>query len=209
MAVSAGFGAVLLDKDGTLLVDVPYNVDPERMRLADTAASALALLGQLGVPLVVVSNQPGIALGRFGEDALHGVSRRLERLFQRHGARLHGFFYCPHHPAGTVAPFGGGCACRKPAPGLLHQAAAQLGLDLARSWMIGDILDDVEAGHRAGCRAILVDCGNETEWVRGPHRAPDHIVSSLEAAARLVARDLGHAVAGAASCRADHASVAP
>ena len=192
-------GAVLLDKDGTLIEDVPYNVDPAQMRLAPNAARALRRLGRLGVPLVVVSNQPGVALGRFGPQALAPVRWRLAELFTAHGARLAGFFYCPHHPDGVVPRFARACQCRKPLPGLLRNAAELLQFDLRRSWMIGDILNDVEAGNRAGCRTILVDCGNETEWLRGPMRTPDHVVADLDQAARIVVAAMSgapHAASG-------------
>ncbi|CAG9179183.1 HAD-IIIA family hydrolase [Cupriavidus respiraculi] len=186
---------VLLDKDGTLLVNVPYNVDPAHMRLAPQAAEALRRLGELGLPLIVVSNQPGIALGRFAPQALEAVRQRLAELFEANGAVLADFLYCPHHPEGQVLAYAGRCRCRKPGTAMLEEAAVRHGLDLRRSWMVGDILDDVEAGRAAGCRAILVDCGNETEWVRSPLRTPDYVVADLDAAARIVAAD---AVMGAA-----------
>jgi histidinol-phosphate phosphatase family protein len=178
--------AVLLDKDGTLLDDVPYNVDPARMHLAPGVGAALRLLGDLGLPLVVVTNQPGVAHGLHTEADLLPVRERLAAMFAEHGAALGGFLYCPHHPDGKVARYARACLCRKPMPGLLLQAAAALRLDLARSWMIGDILNDVEAGKRAGCRTVLVDCGNETEWRLSPARQADYVVPALDAAARLV-----------------------
>ncbi|RZT42481.1 D-glycero-alpha-D-manno-heptose-1,7-bisphosphate 7-phosphatase [Cupriavidus agavae] len=183
-------GAILLDKDGTLLHDVPYNVDPARIRLADTAGDALRRLARLGMPLAVVSNQPGVALGLFPEAALARVERVLAELFARHGARLAGFHYCPHHPAGSVPRYAMHCLCRKPAPGLLGHACAALGCNPAKSWMVGDILDDVEAGGRAGCHTVLVDCGNETEWMPGPFRTPDFIVPTLDRAAQVIAAGL-------------------
>ncbi|SPK73336.1 D,D-heptose 1,7-bisphosphate phosphatase [Cupriavidus taiwanensis] len=202
--------AVLLDKDGTVLHDVPYNVDPACMRLAPGAAAALRLLGGLGLPLVVVTNQAGVARGLHSEAALEPVRARLAALFAEHGATLAGFWYCPHHPEGQVAPYARACLCRKPMPGLLLQAAAALRLDLARSWMIGDILNDVEAGNRAGCTTVLVDCGNETEWQLSPARQADYVVPTLDAAARLVvartraAREVGAAASPAASpCHAE------
>lgn len=177
--------AIFLDKDGTLLEDVPYNVDPARMRLAPGAAAGLARLGRLGLPLIVVSNQSGVAFGRFELAALERVEQRLCELFTANGARLAGCYFCPHHPHGTVAPFNIRCDCRKPAPGMLL-AAAEHGVDLSASWFIGDILDDIEAGHRAGCRTILLDNGNETEWRDGPGRTPDAKVRNLDLAARLI-----------------------
>ncbi|WP_354685970.1 HAD-IIIA family hydrolase [Cupriavidus necator] len=184
-------GAVLLDKDGTLLDDVPYNVDPARMRLAPGAGAALRLLGSLGVPLVVVTNQPGVAHGYHTEADLLPVRERLAGLFAAHGATLAGFFYCPHHPAGKVPAYTRACLCRKPMPGLLLQAAAALRFELCRSWMIGDILNDVEAGRRAGCGTVLVDCGNETEWQLSPARQAHYVVPALDAAARIVAGRMG------------------
>jgi histidinol-phosphate phosphatase family protein len=103
--------AVFLDKDGTLLEDVPYNVDPARIALAPGAGDGLRLLAATGLPLIVVSNQPGVALGYFPEHALDGVAQRLGELFALHGATLGGFYFCPHAPAADGSLH---CACRKP-----------------------------------------------------------------------------------------------
>jgi D,D-heptose 1,7-bisphosphate phosphatase len=189
VAVNAGGGgkAIFLDKDGTLIDDVPYNVDPRRMTLAQGAAEGLRRLTGMGYRLLVVSNQPGVAYGYFTEAALDGVARRLERLLGGEGAQLAGFYYCPHHPEGAVPAYARRCDCRKPMPGMLLSAAAGQGVDLRRSWMIGDILDDVEAGRRAGCRTVLIDNGNETEWCRSSLRQPDLTARDLAEAARLVA----------------------
>ena len=178
--------AVFLDKDGTLVENVPYSVDPDKLRLAEGAAAACRDLHASGYVLIVVSNQSGVARGLFAEDDLRQVERRLRALLEDAGAPLLDFLYCPHHPQGVVAAYARSCGCRKPQPGMLTAAAARHGLDLRRSWMVGDILDDVEAGWRAGCRTVLVDNGNETEWVGGPGRRPDVTVASLGEAARLV-----------------------
>ena len=178
MAVSAA-GAIFLDKDGTLIDDVPYNVDPRRISLAPGAAAGVRRLSRLGYRFLVVSNQPGVAQGRFDAAALEPVRQRLAQLLDEQGAHLQGFYYCPHGPDE-------GCACRKPRAGMLTRAAAEHSVDLAASWMIGDILDDVEAGARAGCRTILIDNGNETMWLRSPLRTPTWIASDLDAAAQLI-----------------------
>ena len=177
---------MLLDKDGTLVDDVPYNVDPDRIRLAPGAGSATARLAAAGLPIAVVSNQSGVARGLFPEAALGPVRERLEALLRPFGARLDGFHWCPHHPDGDVEPFAVACDCRKPAPGLLRRALADLGAEPGASWMIGDILDDVEAGRRAGCRTVLVDRGGETEWRLARERLPHAVVPDLDAAARVV-----------------------
>jgi histidinol-phosphate phosphatase family protein len=180
--------AVFLDKDGTLVRDVPYNVDPRRIELESTAAEGLARLAEAGFALVVVSNQSGVARGIFEERALDAVEQRIRQLLEAAGIELAGFYYCPHHPAGTVAQYRVRCNCRKPAPGMLLQASRDLGLDLPESWLIGDILDDVEAGRAAGCRTVLIDAGHETQWVPGPLRTPHYIATDLADAARFIAQ---------------------
>lgn len=175
--------AVFLDKDGTLIDDVPYNVDPARIVLATGAAEGAAALHAAGYALVVVTNQSGVAHGLFEEDALGPVEGRLRALL---GVPLAGFYHCPHHPAGSVAGYAMTCDCRKPQPGMLRRAAAELSLDLAGSWMVGDILNDVEAGNRAGCRTVLIDNGNETEWRDDRWRRPDHVVGTMAQAASAI-----------------------
>jgi len=143
-----------------------------------------------------VSNQSGVARGYFPEDALAAVERRIRELLATHAVRLDYFTYCPHLPAAAVARYAVACDCRKPQPGLLHRAAADVDVDVAASWMVGDILDDVEAGARAGCRTVLVDSGGETEWLRGPFRKPDFVVRDLRSAARVIIDADGAARAG-------------
>jgi D-glycero-D-manno-heptose 1,7-bisphosphate phosphatase len=183
----AGRGpAVFLDKDGTLIEDVPYNVDPARIRLTPGAGPALRKLHEAGYKLVVVSNQSGVARGLFPEQALQAVEECLTALLAESGVRLEGFYYCPHHPEGVVREYAVACSCRKPAPGLIVRAASEHQIDTERSWLIGDILNDVEAGHRAGCRTVLLDNGNETEWELSRERLPDCIVDNLAAAAERI-----------------------
>jgi len=166
--------ALFIDKDGTLVENVPYNVDPARLRLMPGAGAVLARLAGAGFALVLVTNQSGIARGLFSHADFARLEQALRRqLLDASGVRLDGVLLCPHLPALDGHP---ACHCRKPAPGLLVRAAAQLQLDLARSWMIGDTLDDVEAGHRAGCRSLLFDSGGETQWRREPLRMPEHQV---------------------------------
>ncbi len=177
---------IFLDKDGTLLVDVPYNMEPAKMRLAPGAAEGIGLLARLRLPLIIVSNQPGIALGKSEPAELGPMEARLREMVGEAGAELAGCYWCPHHPEGHVAPYGAVCDCRKPAPGMLLRAAEVHGVDLSRSWMIGDILHDIEAGRRAGCSTILIDNGNETEWVMNEWRTPHHRVGDFAQAARIV-----------------------
>jgi histidinol-phosphate phosphatase family protein len=138
--------AVLFDRDGTLVKDVPYNGDPDRVELVAGAREALARLRAAGVPTGMVSNQSGVARGLLSEDDVRAVNARVEQLL---GAPLGPVAYCPHGPDE-------GCDCRKPAPGLIRRAAAELGVDPARCVVIGDIGADVDAARAAGARGILV-----------------------------------------------------
>jgi histidinol-phosphate phosphatase family protein len=178
--------AIFVDKDGALVENVPYNVDPSLIRLTGGAGAALARLQAAGYALVVVSNQSGVARGYFHEDALRHVRAEVQRQLDAHGVELAAFYWCPHLPSAPLARYRETCDCRKPAPGMLLQAARDLSLDLAGSWLIGDILDDIEAGSRAGCRTILLDVGSETEWIDGPHRRPTAHSTSLGYAADLI-----------------------
>lgn len=178
--------AVFLDKDGTLVEDLPYNVDPARIRFATNALRGVRAMHCAGYQLYVVSNQSGVARGLFEEEALDAVERKLRQSFERAGACLAGFYYCPHHPEGTRPDFATACDCRKPAPGMLRRAAADHGIALQASWLVGDILDDVEAGNAAGCRTILVDNGGETEWRDARARRPTAIARDLAEAARII-----------------------
>ena len=166
--------AVFVDKDGTLVENVPHNVDPARIALTPGAADGIAALARHGYRVIVVSNQPGVALGKFSERELQAVKARLGEM-----VALDGFYFCPHAPDT-------GCGCRKPAPGLIERAAREHRVSLAESWLVGDILDDIEAGRRAGCRTVLLDNGNETEWQLTPDRLPHHIACDLAQAADLI-----------------------
>jgi len=179
--------AIFLDKDGTLIEDVPYNVDPSRIALYRGAARALRKLARQDYRFFVVSNQPGVGHGLFSEAALRSAGQRVAELLAQEQLRLDGFYYCPHHPGAALPHYALACECRKPAPGLLLRAAAEHDIDLGASWMIGDILHDVEAGKRAGCRTLLLDNGNETEWhLYGP-RLPDLIAPGWGSVASLIA----------------------
>lgn len=155
--------AVFLDRDGTLLRLVPYLRDPERARLYRDTVAALRLLRAAGARLVVVTNQAGVARGLMTRADVARVNQRLMALLAVEGVWLDAIEVCPHHP-----DFTGPCRCRKPAPGLLTRAARRLGLDLARSWMVGDGPGDLEAGEAAGTRTALVRTGYGKDTARRP-----------------------------------------
>ena len=184
--------AIFLDKDGTLVEDVPYNCDVRLIRLMPRLSEGLRRLQAAGYLLVIVSNQAGVAHGKVSLEALASAEATIRALLRDLQIRLDGFYFCPHHPEGRVPVYARSCDCRKPAPGLLRKAGLDGGIDLSASWMIGDILHDVEAGRRAGCRTILLDNGHETEWLLGAHRVPHHMATDLDSAADIVlAEDQG------------------
>ncbi len=178
--------AIFLDKDGTLLVNMPYNVDVALMKLCDGAGEGLRALQEAGYKLFVISNQSGVARGLFTEGELGPVQARLNYLLAMQDVTLDGFYYCPHHPDGVVTEYSVECYCRKPNPGLLFKAARDHAIDLLASWMVGDTLDDVECGRRANCGTVLLENGNETEWKRGPKRSPHYIARNLLEASKLI-----------------------
>ncbi|XHC25213.1 MAG: D-glycero-alpha-D-manno-heptose-1,7-bisphosphate 7-phosphatase [Phycisphaerales bacterium] len=150
--------AIFFDRDDTIIAcnDIIPDGDmgyPDLVQLLPGAGEAVQTLASAGFAIVVVTNQGGVARGRYGEDAVRAVHERLNDLL---GGRVEAFRYCPFHPKGTVAEYTREHPWRKPQPGMLLDAATQLGLDLMNSWMVGDKLRDCEAGRAAGCRTILI-----------------------------------------------------
>ena len=165
-----GRTAVFVDIGGTLVENAPFNADPARLRLMPAALNALGLLAAAGHALLVLSNQSGLAAGSFTRAQFaHWQGRLCQRLRDEAGLELLDFVICPHAPAAGGKP---ACLCRKPAPGMLLRAARTHGLDLQDCWMLGNTLDDIEAGRRAGCQTVLLDSGAETLWRRSPLRQP-------------------------------------
>jgi len=185
--------ALFIDKDGTLIENVPYNVDPAQLRFMPGALDALRQIAHWDFALILVTNQSGLARGFFNRGQLAALLRSLEqRLWEEAGIRLHDIQVCPHAPANGGRP---ACLCRKPAPGMLVRAARMHGIDLLRSWMIGDTLDDVEAAHRCGCRAVLLDTGGETLWRRSPMRVPEATLPDWRAFREYLEQELALSIA--------------
>jgi D-glycero-D-manno-heptose 1,7-bisphosphate phosphatase len=178
--------AVFIDKDGTLIKDVPYNVNPELVELYEDSARSLKALKDNGYMLIVVSNQSGIARGYFSPEALKNVEEKIQSNLAAAGVQIDALYFCPHHPEGIVEDYRIDCDCRKPKPGMLLKASRNFDIDLNQSWMIGDILHDVEAGNKAGCKTILINNGNETEWRINGKRLPNGIASTISDAVDLI-----------------------
>lgn len=185
--------AIFLDKDGTLLVDFPYNVNPKRMRFAPRVPEGLRLLHSLGYRLIVITNQPGVAYGFYPIEALMRVQKNLTLMMEKEGVPLSGFYFCPHHPEGREHGYSFFCHCRKPRPGLIQKAMSENEVKREASWMVGDILNDIEAGRAAGVRTILIDNGNETEWNLNLMRRPHFLTHDFYAAAEVIAEASGQA----------------
>ena len=174
--------AAFLDRDGTLCQDVPYCARPEDFNLLPRAAEGVSLLNSVGFKVVVVTNQSGIGRGYFAEADLARIHEKMRRDLAHGGAYVDAIYYCPHHPQA-------GCSCRKPQPGLVRQAAEELGLDLIQSFFIGDKLIDIETGHAAGCSTIQVCYPPGGQADSDGVIIPDHLAPSLyEAASWIAAR---------------------
>jgi D-glycero-D-manno-heptose 1,7-bisphosphate phosphatase len=145
---------VFVDRDGTIIEDPGYLADPGGLRLIPGAAEAVAQLNAAGIPVVVVTNQSGIARGLYGWERYRAVKTRLDTLLARFGARLDATYVCPHHPSVT-----GPCTCRKPSPRLFTEAAEALRIDLAQAVWIGDRMSDVEPALAFGGTGLLVLTG--------------------------------------------------
>ena len=149
--------AVFLDRDGTINEESEYLYRIEDCRFLPGVREAVKRLNSAGYLVVVVTNQSGIARGYYSESDLEKLHQYMEKEFAVSGARIDGWYYCPHHPNFPAEK--AACDCRKPLPGMLQAASGELGIDLSSSWMIGDKSVDAEAGIAAGCRSILVRTG--------------------------------------------------
>ena len=178
--------AVFLDKDGTLIPDVPYNVNPDLISLEEGVIEGLKLLQKAGYIFIVISNQAGVARGYFQISELKKVKQKIDLLLNQEGIKIEKYYFCPHHTEGKIPEYTKACECRKPRPGMILQASKDLEIATEQSWMIGDILNDVEAGNRAGCQTIILNNGNETEWVVGTFRTPTHVATNFLSAAQFI-----------------------
>lgn len=151
--------AVFLDRDGTINVDHGYVFRAEEFEFIPGAPEAIRRLRDAGYLVIVVTNQAGVARGLYDEEDVHELHRHLDRELARYGTAIDAYYYCPHHPEKGRGSYLRECACRKPLPGMMLQAAADFSLDLGLSFLVGDKRSDIDAGTAAGCRPILVETG--------------------------------------------------
>ncbi len=192
--------AVFLDRDGVInqlvfhpdlgLIDSPLN--PTQFKLIPGAAEAIKLFNQLGLKVIVISNQPAIAKGKMSETLFSLVQLKMKRLLAKNGAHVDAEYYCFHHPHAERPEYKKICNCRKPKPGLILQAKADFNLDVSKCYMIGDALTDIKAGHDAGCKSIFLGelkcdlCRQMETMAVKPH----NIASSLLDASKIIEKEV-------------------
>jgi len=184
--------AVFLDRDGTVIEERGYLGRLDLIEVFPWSAAAIHLLNEAGYAVVIVTNQAGIARGLFDDGFVQAAHARLDALLREQGAVVDGYYYCPHHPDGIVDRYRIRCGCRKPAPGMVQQAAADLNLDVQRSFVVGDRWVDVRLARAVGARGVLVRTGyGQTEEARpAPDVAPDAVADNLMGATSWILRNL-------------------
>jgi len=188
--------AVFFDRDGVInqmvyhpdfgLVDSPSN--PDEFTLLPGVSRVVRAINEMGLLAIVISNQPGIAKGKFTEKLLEAMTDKMHRELASGGAKLDAVYYCLHHPEANVLKYKAHCDCRKPKPGLILQAAQEWKIDLKRSFFIGDGITDVLAGQAAGTQTILISSRKPYLYeALSEHEAkPSHVVASLGEAVKLI-----------------------
>jgi len=187
--------AVFLDRDGTIIEEKGYLSRPGQIVLLDHAVEAIRLCNQRNVPVIVVSNQSGVARGYFSEDTVREINHTLSKQLEKAGAHIDGFYFCPHHPEYGTDHYRHDCSCRKPNIGMLQQAARDYDITLSRSYLIGDSLSDIQAARNAGMKAVLVMTGYggatlEQMKRNVPSMLPDYTADNLEKAVHWIMQDL-------------------
>jgi len=180
--------AIFMDRDGTISHEVGYVNHLSRFRAFPFSIDAVRLVNRSGFLAVLVTNQAGVARGYFPESLIEEVHGGLRAAMQAGGARFDGIYYCPHHPSVGAAPYRKDCDCRKPRPGLLRRAAAELEIDLARSYVIGDRHGDLQLAWNVGAKGVLVKTGyglgeltyHAPAWPRQPDLVAEHVLEAVE-----------------------------
>ncbi len=170
---------VVLDRDGTIIEEKFYLSDPDKVALVPGAAQGLRKMQDMGLGLIVVTNQSGIARGYLDEARLEQIHDRMKRLLSDEGVRLDRVYYCPHLPEED-------CSCRKPKPGLIHRAAQDYGFEEKKAFVIGDKHCDIDLGRAVGATTILVRSGYGAELESDENMRPDHVVDDLVSAAEII-----------------------
>ena len=171
--------AVFLDRDGVIIEDVGYLNECSRIKFLPRVSEAIKLLNKNGFKVIIVTNQAGVARGYFTEETVEEINRNTQESLAKQGAYIDKIYYCPHHIEGIVEEYRKDCHCRKPNPGMIEEAAAEFGIDLKNSFVIGDKITDIEAGHRAGCKTILLASESPPNKEGETTLMPNHVVAGL------------------------------
>jgi D-glycero-D-manno-heptose 1,7-bisphosphate phosphatase len=183
--------AVFLDRDGTIIEEVGYLNLLDRVAFFPWTVDAIRALNAAGFRVIVVTNQAGVAQGYYDEAFVRATHALIDQRVRDGGAQIDAFYYCPHHPEGRVPQYRTACECRKPAPGLIHRAEREFGIDPSRSFVVGDRWRDVEFGRAAGARSILVRTGHGLAEEARPEGAPrpDLVADNLVEAVAWILRN--------------------
>lgn len=185
--------AVFLDRDGTIIEEVGYLKDVSGLRVLPRAAAAIRLLNEKGLPVIIATNQSGIARGYFTEGDLEKIHQHLQEELANEGAFIDAIYYCPHSPEEKNERDKGACDCRKPSPRMLEQAALDFGLELQSCYVVGDKLSDLELGATIGCKTVLVLTGYGEQVMREMRESDaraDHITEDLASAVGWILSDV-------------------
>lgn len=179
--------AVFLDRDGVITEDPPHYAHRlDQLKLIPESAEAIKLLNKNGFKVIVVSNQSGVARGYYDEHDVQIFNRAMEEELKKKGAHIDAIYYCPHHPDAEIEAYRRDCDCRKPKPGMIKRAEKDLDLDLKESFMIGDKKSDIEVGHRAGCKTILVLTGHGKDELKKKRIETNNVSDDLFAAIKKI-----------------------
>lgn len=189
--------AVFLDRDGTLCEEVGYVNHIDRLALYPWATEAIRKLNQAGIPVLVATNQSGVARGYFSESLVREVHKRIAQELARGRAHVDAFYYCPHHPDASIKAYRKNCMCRKPLTGMMQEAAERFGIDIKSSFVVGDSTRDMEMGFNSGARTVLVLTGygkgnyeyHRHMWRRQPDMIAENLLDAVEKILGSMARE--------------------
>ncbi|MBI4534932.1 MAG: D-glycero-beta-D-manno-heptose 1,7-bisphosphate 7-phosphatase [Ignavibacteriae bacterium] len=185
---------MFIDRDGTLNEEMDFIRTPDDLKLINGAAASVRKLNERGLATVVISNQSGVARGYLTEEDLARIHEKLIQELSREGASVDRIYYCPHHPTDGNAPYNNDCECRKPKPGMLKRAEKDLGIDLRKSFVVGDSVVDMQAGAAVGATTILVLTGygkNTNEERKRGNISVDVVVESIQEAVDHILQKIG------------------
>lgn len=184
--------AVFLDRDGVINEEVNYLYKPKDLVFIPSAIEAIKILNNKNLLAIVVTNQAGIARGYFSENDVDFLHQYIQNQLSSYSTHIDSFYYCPHHPSEGLEHYLLNCCCRKPEPGMLHQAEIDFGIDLKQSYLIGDKYSDISAGQRVGCKTILVKTGHGSNELKSPSKDinPDYISPDILDAVLWIMEDL-------------------